>query len=130
MTQMLLLAFRVGFVVAIVTITWLALTSSAVAQSLAWWDKGNHFIAFFVLSFLLDHAAPDDAVWWRGNNPLKWSGLLAYGVGIECMQWYSGERQFELLDAAADLVGIVAYIAIRPLTVRVELLADLRIKRS
>lgn len=128
---MLVLLFRCGFATAIATITWLALTSSPVALGLGWWDKSNHLIAFLVLSFLLDYSAPVPAPkpWWRGINATKWVCLLAYGVGIEGLQWYSGVRQAELSDVAADLVGIGAYIAIRPLVQRVELLVRLRIER-
>jgi len=118
--------FRTGFCICFCVVTWLALTTSHLPGVLTIWDKGNHFSAFIVLSFLLDYSFPNPATSPISPNWLKWLGLFAYGVGIECVQGWMGTRDFQWSDMFADAVGISGYLAIRPFLQRIPWLAVLR----
>ncbi len=65
-----------------------------------WWDKAQHALAFGVL-MLLGFLAYSRAFWKVAM------GLILYGVAIEVIQSWTGWRSGEVLDAAADGVGIV-----------------------
>ncbi|WP_085760138.1 VanZ family protein [Oceanicoccus sagamiensis] len=73
------------------------------------WDKANHALAFFVLLALLDHAYPTAHLWWKKLLP-----LLAYGVVIELLQSQIPGRYASGLDVFGDIVGLLAYLLIRP----------------
>lgn len=66
-------------------------------------DKFNHFLAFFILSLLMDSAYPVKTMTFKA------SVLIAYGFMIECVQWQLIYRSFSLWDFAADSTGILAY---------------------
>jgi VanZ family protein len=65
------------------------------------WDKAQHALVFLVLAFWCAQ------VWDRA--PRRWlvTALLAYGFGIECLQGLTATRMFELMDFAADALGVV-----------------------
>ncbi|PCJ59184.1 MAG: hypothetical protein COA79_10810 [Planctomycetota bacterium] len=72
-------------------------------------DKINHAFAFFVLSFLLDHAF---------HNKIKilnqvWL-LIGFGILIECVQFFLPHREFSIADIFADLLGILWYVLLEP----------------
>jgi VanZ family protein len=77
-------------------------------------DKVHHAFAFFVLALLLDFAAPRTQFGLR-----KFSALMAFGVAIECVQYFLPWRDFSLLDMVADAVGLMLYVAGIPLLKRV-----------
>jgi VanZ family protein len=94
---------RVTFVVCLFSILVLALLPSENLPGFTWWDKLNHFSAFFTLTCLL----------YFSFNKAKWLSrvalpLLVFGLLIEILQLLSGYRQFSLLDVLADGVGIAA----------------------
>ncbi len=65
------------------------------------WDKGWHAMTFAALMLLA----------WLGyrdrHSPLQLASLLlAYGVGIECIQFFIPSRSFSILDMLADSTGI------------------------
>jgi len=65
-------------------------------------DIFNHFIAFFVLSILLDQAyAP------RCRHAFLM--LLMYGLFIEIVQHFLPNRMFDLLDLVVDMIGVFVY---------------------
>jgi VanZ family protein len=68
-------------------------------------DKGNHFIAFAVLTLLLSRAYDIRAfsVFVR---------LLSYGIFIEFSQLFTLNRNSEALDVLADAVGILIGLAL------------------
>ncbi len=65
-------------------------------------DKFAHFIAFFILSFLLWSA-------YKLPQPFITSVFLLGGFGlvIELLQYYIPYRSFSLFDFAADVAGVV-----------------------
>jgi len=77
-------------------------------------DKVHHAFAFYVLALLLDFAAPRTEFGLR-----KFAVLMAFGVAIECVQYFLPWREFSLLDMVADAVGLMLYVAGIPLLRRV-----------
>jgi VanZ family protein len=80
-------------------------------------DKVHHAFAFYVLALLLDFAAPR-----REFGLRKFGALMAFGVAIECVQYFLPWREFSLLDMVADAVGLMLYVAGIPLLKRVPVL--------
>jgi len=70
------------------------------------WDKANHFIAFFTLSFLLNRAS--SSINARIRNALS---LLAFGMLIEIFQAFTSYRSSDWHDIVADSIGIIAFQA-------------------
>ncbi len=68
------------------------------------WDKANHFIAFFTLSFLLNRAS--STINARIRNMLS---LLGFGISIEIFQAFTDYRSSDLNDILADSVGILTF---------------------
>lgn len=117
-TNVSIQAFRVGFLLIICAISYLALTPIEPEGLQDTWDKGNHFAAFITLAFLIDFSVSG---YWR-----KWLGLAGYGAAIEVAQWFSGYRVFELKDILADCIGITIYLALRAQFLRVSWLNNIR----
>ncbi|OQX38169.1 MAG: hypothetical protein B0D91_04875 [Oceanospirillales bacterium LUC14_002_19_P2] len=68
------------------------------------WDKIKHFAAFFLLAALFDQG------WPKQPTPMSKFLLLAlYGLLVECLQAFTPDRHFSLLDLAADAAGIATY---------------------
>jgi VanZ family protein len=65
-----------------------------------WWDKAQHALAFGVLMLLGYFAYPK--YFWR-----LVIGLTVYGVVIELIQSWAGWRQGDVMDALADMVGVL-----------------------
>jgi len=62
------------------------------------WDKGNHFLAFLVLTVLGCRAYPNHVV-------ILLAGTVLYGGLIEVLQSFLPYRSAEWGDLAADAVG-------------------------
>lgn len=105
----LTILFRLTLAAALLTITYLAVTSTSYPVIEHVWDKINHFVAFLVLAWLLDYSFPRvGLVWWK-------IGLLfAYGAGLELIQYTLADRYFSLLDIVADAAGLAAYFLVYP----------------
>ena len=91
---------------------WVALVSSyllavlpqeSVPELTPFNDKGNHFLAFSVLTLLLLHA-------YRVKYLTAFFLMLLYGVLIEVSQLFAVNRHGELLDVLADTIGVVVGI--------------------
>ncbi len=82
-------------------VTVLMLLPSAGGQMLPGQDKLLHGVTFMALYLLGSRAVPATGHRWL------FGGLLAYGVVIELLQGLTGYRSMELLDALADLVGLL-----------------------
>jgi len=67
-------------------------------------DKGEHFIAFFLLSFLLNRAS--DTRIHRLRNVLA---LFSFGIVIECLQAFIPERGESIFDILANFAGILVF---------------------
>jgi VanZ family protein len=67
-------------------------------------DKILHLATFFGLALLADLGWPR-----RGFVPAKYLPLLAFGIAIECIQYYIPGRSFSLGDILADGAGLALY---------------------
>lgn len=67
------------------------------------WDKLLHAGAFFALALLADAGYPGVG---RGR---QWAALMAFGLLIECVQWFLPYRESAIDDLVADAVGVAAY---------------------
>lgn len=90
----------------IVFILYAALTprSIPIAENMS--DKFNHFIAFFVLSFLVDRS-------FEFSFPILAIPVFLFGIAIEFIQFFLPYRQFSVFDMFADGVGILIYFFAR-----------------
>jgi VanZ family protein len=69
---------------------------------ISWTDKLGHFIAYFVLMGWF-------ALLYRPSaHPVLALRVIALGIVIEILQWFSGYRYFELADIAANTLGVLA----------------------
>lgn len=107
--------FRCAFALALTVVTTLALTPN-LDLPISLWDKANHALAYFVLTFLADHSFPSSS---PGKPHLTiFLGLFAYGVLIEILQGQIPSREASLLDMVANGTGLVVYGVVRALTVK------------
>jgi len=97
---------QVMFYLALIAISWLALSMQSAPTITTGWDKSNHLLAFFTLYLLLDFAYPL-------GDARKIVLLLLYGVLLECVQGVIPWRAFSLLDLVADLGGLLSYWIVR-----------------
>ena len=67
-------------------------------------DKGEHVIAFFLLSLFLNRASSTGL--HRLRNVLA---LFSFGITIEFIQLFIPERGTSLYDALANLAGILIF---------------------
>lgn len=103
---MKIILFKMSFFITFGVIEYLALTPQHIEMIEGFWDKQNHFIAFFVLTILLGLA-------YSQLTAIKKFGLLVLmGFQIEIMQYFIPGRFFSLLDIVADSVGIVIGIVV------------------
>ena len=114
--------FRFALVASILLILYLTTTpvQYEIGQQIN--DKVSHALAFFTLSFLADYSFPRSHFSFKKILP-----VLAYGVLIECIQYFLPYRSFSLLDIAGDAFGIVIYVLCLPLIRRLPVLADCRV---
>ncbi len=92
--------YRILFFICLISIEFLATTTMKIEVVESIWDKGNHFIAFFVLYILLSLSYKSLTI------RVKVLLLVAYGLHIEIIQSFIDGRYFSLLDVVADCVGI------------------------
>ena len=106
MRQLKTSVLKTAFFSTFVVIEYLALTPQHIEVIEGFWDKQNHFMAFFVLTILLSFA-------YSQLTTLKKFGLLLLmGFQIETMQYFIPGRFFSLLDVVADSVGIVMGVVV------------------
>ena len=67
-------------------------------------DKDEHFIAFFLLSFLLNRASDT-----RIHRLRNVTALVVFGILIEFVQSFIPERSASVFDAFADFLGILTF---------------------
>ena len=67
-------------------------------------DKVIHAVVFFVFALILDIVTSREPFWLWKALP-----LIAYGFGIEILQYFSPSRSFSLLDGLADAAGVLLY---------------------
>jgi VanZ family protein len=101
---------RLALALALVGIFVLAVIPQQQVPASSGWDKLDHWLAFFTLALLADRAAGGRWFWSRAL-PL----LFAYGIGIEVAQYFTPDRQADVLDVLADSVGLLIYGGLRQL---------------
>jgi VanZ family protein len=79
-----------------------------------WWDKAQHAIAFGALAVLAVLAYP-------GVSKVRIGLLLiAHGVLIEVLQYFTGYRFGDWQDALADGVGVLVGLALMAALMRLD----------
>jgi len=103
--SLFLYGYRTALALALGVITTLALVDNP-ELPISLWDKANHVLAFFTLSFLANRSFPQPD---QRIPKAQWLALLAYGVLLEILQAFTPHREPSLLDVVADAIGLVAY---------------------
>lgn len=94
------LAWTVPFWAFVVVTLWLSLVPvSQLPSELHFWDKAEHALGFAALAALGLQA-------YRQHGRRVILGLMLLGIGIECLQEFSGWRQGDWADWVADCVGL------------------------
>ncbi|MFO1372907.1 MAG: VanZ family protein [Candidatus Competibacteraceae bacterium] len=101
---------RMALAIAVIAITMLALMPAPEVPVTTLWDKLDHWLAFFTLALLTEHAFPQQPFWRRIAL-----SVMAYGVGIEIAQWLTPDRDASAMDVLADGIGTASYGAVRQL---------------
>jgi VanZ family protein len=111
-----------AFWVCFVVINALALSPAPYLPPLeifSWWDKAQHAIAFGTLTVLAVLAYPGVSKFRIGFL------MLALGVLIEVLQYFSGYRNGDWQDAVADGVGVLVGLGSAMLLMRFDGLVHL-----
>ena len=75
-------------------------------------DKFIHVVVFFGFAVLVDLSSSRKPFWfWKGLP------LLAYGIGVEVMQYFTPFRSFSILDMVADFAGILLYVLLKMIVI-------------
>ena len=102
--------YRAVFVLALFFISYGAFTPTESSQSILYLDKVVHFLAFLILTFLLDISLRDSI-----NLPrYAILFLIAYAGFIEFIQYFLPYRSAEIYDFFSDLLGILVYLYFAP----------------
>lgn len=104
---------RVGLTIAVIAITILALIPAPEVPVSTGWDKTDHWSAFFTLAFLVHHSFPKKSLWW------VFITLVLYGIGIEVAQSFTPTRDADAMDVVADSIGILGYVLLQFLWIRI-----------
>ena len=103
----LLIGVRLAFFAVLALVSFLSVVTVPHDMGTGW-DKLNHLYAFLALLLLMDYAYPRFD-FWRQKIVL----IFAYGLLIECVQYFIPAREFSLLDIFADSLGMAIYIVLR-----------------
>ena len=91
---------------------WVATIKLDFPSNLSINDKLIHVVVFFGFALLMDLSISRHPFWlWKGLP------LLAYGAGIEVLQYFTPSRSFSVLDIFADFSGIALYFLIKAIVV-------------
>lgn len=95
--------FAVG-VALIILVVYLSLTSSPPDLGrIKFGDKLGHLLAYGVLMGWFGQ------LYTATSQQLRWFfGFCLMGIGLEFLQWWGGVRQFEFMDMAANVTGVVS----------------------
>ena len=102
--------YRAVFVLALFFISYGAFTPTESSQSILYLDKFVHFLAFLMLTFLLDISLRDSINVQRHAILF----LIAYAGFIEFVQYFLPYRSAEIYDFFSDLLGILVYLYFAP----------------
>jgi glycopeptide antibiotics resistance protein len=90
------------FVILLVIYTFLGLTRNTGELLPDYNDLTMHFLGYLVAGISISFAWPKSALWQRGLF------LLLYSIAIEIGQHFLPPRTFDLLDIAANGLGLLA----------------------
>jgi VanZ family protein len=110
---------RLLLVLSVVLISRQALLPAAASFPGMGLDKVLHFLAFFLLSFLVDFAFQKTTF-----NVRKIIVLLVYGIAIEVAQSFFPYRTCSFGDIAADAAGIAGYLLAIPILKRIPFIRE------
>ncbi len=98
--------FKTLFFIASFAILYLALvpSSNLLFLDFGLGDKFNHFMAFFILSLLLNRSSSSYEK--RSRNVIA---LILFGIFIEIVQYFVAYRSASIYDIFADILGIIAF---------------------
>ncbi len=96
------------YILYVLIITYLSLTpiEHKIPENIWDWDKASHFTAYLLLAMFVKKVH------------IKFSYLtcvitcFSYSFAIECIQYFIPNRQFELLDMLANLLGAILGVII------------------
>ena len=102
--------YRSVFILALFFISYGAFTPTESSQSILYFDKLVHFLAFLILTFLLDISLRDPI------NVQKYAilFLIIYAAFIELVQYFLPSRSPGIFDFLSDLLGILVYLYFAP----------------
>jgi VanZ family protein len=115
--HLLAIESRLLLFLAILFISLQSIAPADCSYGFTWNDKVAHFIAFFVLAFLLDFSFPRSTF-----NLVKIAVLILYGGGIEIVQHFIPFRECSSFDMLADISGIGLYWIMQPVLKHIPLL--------
>ena len=98
----------------VAAIIWLSLTPSPPALDVAFGDKLGHFAAYGSLMFWFCQLYAR-----RITRVAYAAAFVAMGIALEFVQGATGYRSFELLDMAANTVGVLIGWGIASLSPRI-----------
>jgi len=84
------------------TIVWLSLTPSPPQVDVQLGDKLGHFAAYGLLMLWFSLLYPR-----RGAQALYAFSFIIMGIGLEFLQGWLGYRTYDLMDMAANTVGVL-----------------------
>ena len=102
--------YRSFFVLALFFISYGAFTSTESSQSILYLDKVFHFLAFLILTFLLDSSLRDPI----STQKYAILFLIVYAGSIEFIQYFLPYRSAEIFDFFSDLLGVLVYLYFAP----------------
>ena len=102
MRAMRALWLAVGWVM-VGAIVWLSVTPAPPQLDFQQGDKAGHLLAYGGVMFWFCHAYPG-----MRTRLAYGAGFIAMGVALEFVQRTLGYRSFEVLDMAADGLGVLA----------------------
>ncbi len=117
MTKNIIFLFRLGLACAVLLIFYFTMTPTEyeLAQSVN--DKLMHAMAFLALSLFADFSFPREKF-----SLIKICPIITYGILIECVQYFLPYRSFSLLDIVGDIAGVVIYVLLLPMLMRLPVL--------
>ena len=101
--------YRAFFVLTLFFISYGVFVPFESSQSI-YLDKVVHFLAFLILTFLLDISLRDPINFQRYAILF----LIAYAGFIEFIQYFLPYRSAEIFDFLSDLLGILVYLYFAP----------------
>ena len=102
--------YRAFFVLTLFFISYGVFAPFESSQSILYLDKFVHFLAFLILTFLLDVSLKVPI------NVQRYAilFLIAYAGFIEFIQYFLPYRSAEIFDFLSDLLGILVYLYFAP----------------